>query len=352
MPPTPLSDSDLTSLLLSEARTASKNYSSQGLSAYLPNPRRATPKIKPNTRFLQNLVRNADGHNERLRRREEGERKEKLRVLEREAMRREGRLVEFSDEEGDNARRNGDGEKEEGEGGDGDGERRRKRRKTNDNNDEEEGRRRHRSSKHTRGRDRERRRKRRRNTSSAEEGSEGSRSRSRSRESRHRRKHRSRRDDSANGSDDEHKDKHKSRNHRREKRRREDNSASEDSNDPPSKSNNQQTTNPQHINSSTTLNSSNTNPTNPKAATPHNTNTANNPTQDNDDDWSHSLTSLRARANHTRIQAAKSITANAHSRDSSDLHLQNGIDLKWSEKGEEREWDRGKGVEVEVDEDS
>jgi hypothetical protein len=352
MPPTPLSDSDLTSLLLSEARTASKNYSTQGLAAYLPNPRRATPKIKPNTRFLQNLVRNADGHNERLRKREEGERKEKLRVLEREAMKREGRLVEFSDDEAD--RRQANGERGEGEEGE-DGERRRKRRKANDNDDDEEGRRRwHKSSKQTRGRDERRRRKRRRNTSSAEEGSEGSRSRSRSRESRHHRKHRSRRDDSADGSEEEHKHKHKSRSHRKEKRRRDTNSASEDNPSPHPKPDTHQDPKPQHIKLSTTTNPSNTNPTNPQAATPQNTNTTNNPTQDNDDDWSLSLTSLRARANHARIQAAKSITAAAHSgsRDSSDLHSPNGIDLKWSKKGEEREWDRGKGVEVEVDEDS
>jgi hypothetical protein len=327
-----LSDDELTSLLLSDARQASKNYASQGLSAYLPASKRPTPKIKPNTRFLQNLVRNADGHNERLRRREETERKEKLRVLEREAKKREGRLVTFSDDEEQQGGMNW-GREEHGEE-----ERRRKRRKT-DENDEEGERRRHKSTKHSRGRDSERRRrKRRRNTSSAEE-SVRSRSRSPLRESRHHRKHRSKRDRSQSDSDEDHK--HKSRSHRKEKRKRDDDSASEDDDESHSKPDKRQESRSKHSESSANpsktiatridLTKDGTVTTEPQHTTPR---------KDHEDDWSLSLSALRERANHARIQAAKKITAKAHSEGSDS-------NIKWAKQGEEREWDRGKEVEDE-----
>jgi hypothetical protein len=332
-----LSDDELTSILLSDARQASKNYASQGLSAYLPASKRPTSKIKPNTRFLQNLVRNADGHNERLRRKEETERKEKLRVLEREAKKREGRLVTFSDDEAEGPETSGDRE------GDEEGDARRRKRRKTDEHDEERERRRHKSSKHSRGRESERRRrKRRRNTSSAEESDGRSRSRSRSRESRHHRKHRSKRDHSNSGSEEEHK--HESRSHRKERQRRDDESASGDDKESHSKSDKKQSRRSKHEESSI-------HPPKPtssaKPNTPHDMNGNNNikdqlgPAQRADeDDWSLSLSALRERANHARIQAAKNITANAHIKGSDS-------NIKWTKQGEEREWDRGKEVEVE-----
>lgn len=71
-------DAAVAKLLADEAKAASTRYTSQGLSALLPK-RSAGAAPKPNTRFLKNLVRDADQHNAALRRKEDRERVERLR---------------------------------------------------------------------------------------------------------------------------------------------------------------------------------------------------------------------------------------------------------------------------------
>ncbi|KPI35400.1 uncharacterized protein AB675_11687 [Cyphellophora attinorum] len=71
-------DAAVAKLLADEAKAASSKYASQGLSALLPK-RSTGAAPKPNTRFLKNLVRDADQHNTALRRKEDRERVERLR---------------------------------------------------------------------------------------------------------------------------------------------------------------------------------------------------------------------------------------------------------------------------------
>ncbi|KIW35494.1 uncharacterized protein PV07_02189 [Cladophialophora immunda] len=67
-------------LLVEDARKSSMRYASQGLSALLPKrPTGAVPK--PNTRFLKNLVREADSHNAKLKEKEELEARIRLRKI-------------------------------------------------------------------------------------------------------------------------------------------------------------------------------------------------------------------------------------------------------------------------------
>ena len=160
MPPTSvnnLDDAALARLLTEEARASSAQYASQSLAL-----RRANGNaLKPNTRFLKNLVQDVDSHNATLKRKEDSERAERLRKFEEEERRRE---------------------REEG--------RERKRRRT----DEEDGRTKRRNHEKKRGRDEHRSRRHRRNTSSASprsrsptRQSETSQRRKRSSERRHRR---------------------------------------------------------------------------------------------------------------------------------------------------------------------
>ncbi len=157
-----LDDAAVARLLAEDARSASSRYASQGLSALLPR-RMNGGAPKPNTRFLKNLVRDADTHNAALRRKEEQERQQRLRQL---------------NESG--------GRPEAGQRGDrlhGEGHHERKRRRLDNREDEHEHeriRRKHRSNKH-----------RPRNTSS-ERSLSRSRSRSQEREDRQRHEHRGR----------------------------------------------------------------------------------------------------------------------------------------------------------------
>lgn len=65
-------------LLAEDAKASSARYATQGLSALLPK-RSMGSAPKPNTRFLKNLVRDADQHNAALRRKEDRERVLRLR---------------------------------------------------------------------------------------------------------------------------------------------------------------------------------------------------------------------------------------------------------------------------------
>lgn len=349
-----LSDTHLSSLLIADARASSQKYASQGLSAFLG--RKSAPKIKPNTRFLANLVKNADGHNERLRRKEDTERKAKLQKLEemerRREMESEGRLKGTGEE-------TMDGEAES---------RPRKRRKTLDDEDNEDHPH-HKSSKHrSRGRDKERRRhKHRHNTSSAEENEKNrSQSRSPSKTERRQRKHDS---------------KYRSKDHRKHKRRRSspdrDNASDSLQNDSESTLRAKSSSRSKHEEDplnipklASTRNSAST----PQPTTKRKSSTKRNTSpQDKDeaeagndggnDDWTSALSALRDRANRQRIQASRRITSGATTdttststtkrEKSSNGSLTNGNmndnvnDIKWSKKGQEREWDRGKEVEQE-----
>lgn len=75
-----LDDDYVARLLAEDAKKTSQKYSSQGLSAFLPK-RRAVDAPKPNTRFLSHIVREADSHNAALKRKEEIEAKKRLREL-------------------------------------------------------------------------------------------------------------------------------------------------------------------------------------------------------------------------------------------------------------------------------
>ncbi|KEF58162.1 uncharacterized protein A1O9_06088 [Exophiala aquamarina CBS 119918] len=73
-------DKYIAELLAEDARKSSLRYSSAGMSALLPNrPTNAAPK--PNTRFLQTLVREADNHNAALKKKEELEARIRLRKI-------------------------------------------------------------------------------------------------------------------------------------------------------------------------------------------------------------------------------------------------------------------------------
>ncbi|KAL0635091.1 hypothetical protein Q9L58_005912 [Maublancomyces gigas] len=75
-----LSDDFIASLMSNEAKDKSIKYSTLGLQAFLPK-RSTTNAPKPNTRFLRNIVREADSHNAALLAKEAEESKERLRIL-------------------------------------------------------------------------------------------------------------------------------------------------------------------------------------------------------------------------------------------------------------------------------
>src|SRR5271169_1653950 len=80
-----LSDDELdeyvTSLLKNQAKRQSAAYSSVGFRAFLKNVDKDGPVGKPNTRFLKNIVRDVDGYNAALARKEERESRERLKDL-------------------------------------------------------------------------------------------------------------------------------------------------------------------------------------------------------------------------------------------------------------------------------
>ncbi|OJI85833.1 hypothetical protein ASPTUDRAFT_170019 [Aspergillus tubingensis CBS 134.48] len=73
-------DAYVAQVLAREARDSSLKYSSHGLEAYMPKrPTGAAPK--PNTRFLRHIIRETDNHNTALKRKEEREARERMRQL-------------------------------------------------------------------------------------------------------------------------------------------------------------------------------------------------------------------------------------------------------------------------------
>ncbi|KIW15454.1 hypothetical protein PV08_05500 [Exophiala spinifera] len=73
-------DEYVAKLLAEDARKSSIKYASQGMSALLPAKSTASG-LKPNTRFLKTLVREADSHNAALKKREEVEARARLRAI-------------------------------------------------------------------------------------------------------------------------------------------------------------------------------------------------------------------------------------------------------------------------------
>jgi hypothetical protein len=76
-------DEYVSSLLTSQAKRQSIAYSTLGFRAFLKNAGKEGPVGKPNTRFLNNVVKNVDGFNAALARKEEKESRERLKELKR-----------------------------------------------------------------------------------------------------------------------------------------------------------------------------------------------------------------------------------------------------------------------------
>ncbi|OJJ34140.1 hypothetical protein ASPWEDRAFT_157674 [Aspergillus wentii DTO 134E9] len=76
----PSDDDYVAQVLANEARDSSIKYSTEGLGAYVPKrPTGAAPK--PNTRFLRHIIKETDSHNAALKRKEESEARERMRQL-------------------------------------------------------------------------------------------------------------------------------------------------------------------------------------------------------------------------------------------------------------------------------
>ncbi|KAL3263592.1 hypothetical protein ABHI18_001625 [Aspergillus niger] len=76
----PSDDAYVAQVLAREAQDSSLRYSAHGLEAYMPKrPTGAAPK--PNTRFLRHIIRETDNHNTALKRKEEREARERMRQL-------------------------------------------------------------------------------------------------------------------------------------------------------------------------------------------------------------------------------------------------------------------------------
>ncbi|KAL6244629.1 hypothetical protein RBB50_008157 [Rhinocladiella similis] len=73
-------DEYIAELLAEDARKSSIKYATQGTTALLPK-KASGSGLKPNTRFLKTLVREADSHNAALKKKEEAEARERLRVF-------------------------------------------------------------------------------------------------------------------------------------------------------------------------------------------------------------------------------------------------------------------------------
>ncbi|KAI9041385.1 uncharacterized protein KD926_006961 [Aspergillus affinis] len=89
MPPNAIGDVNnddyVAQVLAGEARDSSLKYSVQGLGAYMPKrPTGAAPK--PNTQFLRHIINQTDSHNAALKRKEEREARERMRQLRTQAI--------------------------------------------------------------------------------------------------------------------------------------------------------------------------------------------------------------------------------------------------------------------------
>ncbi|KAK4495135.1 hypothetical protein PRZ48_013462 [Zasmidium cellare] len=98
MPPgEAITDDYVTEILKKDAqRSAQSRYLSAGLGSLLGSSRPRSNAPKPNTRFLRNIVKEADSHNAALRRKEEEESRERMRGLKRGS---DGRAKEQPDRE-------------------------------------------------------------------------------------------------------------------------------------------------------------------------------------------------------------------------------------------------------------
>ncbi|KAJ5998919.1 hypothetical protein N7451_006729 [Penicillium sp. IBT 35674x] len=75
-----MDDDYVAEILAKEARDSSQKYSTEGLGAYVPR-KPASNAPKPNTRFLRHLIKETDNHNTALKRKEEREARERMRQL-------------------------------------------------------------------------------------------------------------------------------------------------------------------------------------------------------------------------------------------------------------------------------
>ncbi|KAL5358115.1 hypothetical protein BJX96DRAFT_145939 [Aspergillus floccosus] len=73
-------DDYVAQVLAREARDSSLKYSAQGMGAYMPK-RPAGSAPKPNTRFLRHIIKETDNHNAALKRKEEREARERMQQL-------------------------------------------------------------------------------------------------------------------------------------------------------------------------------------------------------------------------------------------------------------------------------
>ncbi|KAL4924864.1 uncharacterized protein BDV17DRAFT_273268 [Aspergillus undulatus] len=76
----PDNDDYVAQVLAKEARDSSMKYSALGMEAYMPT-RPAGNAPKPNTRFLRHIIKETDNHNTALKRKEEREARERMRQL-------------------------------------------------------------------------------------------------------------------------------------------------------------------------------------------------------------------------------------------------------------------------------
>ncbi|KAJ5668297.1 uncharacterized protein N7477_006867 [Penicillium maclennaniae] len=75
-----MDDDYVAQILATEARENSQKYSVEGLSAFIPR-KPASNAPKPNTRFLRHLIKETDNHNTALKRKEEREARDRMRLL-------------------------------------------------------------------------------------------------------------------------------------------------------------------------------------------------------------------------------------------------------------------------------
>ena len=97
-------DEYVTSLLKNQAEKQAAAYSDIGFRAFLKNAEKEGPVGKPNTRFLKNIVREVDGYNTALARKEDKESRERLKEL----RRRDGERIHGNKEEYRFSRKSGE----------------------------------------------------------------------------------------------------------------------------------------------------------------------------------------------------------------------------------------------------
>ena len=104
-------DDYVISLLTKDAEANKKRYLSSGLGSLLSSKRRSENAPRPNTRFLKNVIRDVDAHNTALRVKEEEDAAKRLRDLKREETGGKRKREDGGDARGEGKRRR-EGEKE------------------------------------------------------------------------------------------------------------------------------------------------------------------------------------------------------------------------------------------------